>query len=577
MRVWDMSLLQDNPSTTRAPRESIHAYVYSEANRQQMGQRFRRLQRKLTIGLIIGFLLPNALLAAYFHHQLTHSLKNSAILKLATLADNQKNALDLYLQARVSDLSTLLPDPSLSQAPSQDGLAAGLKRLNALHEDFTGLGLLDAGGTVRAYAGPVPEQGKTLGLAPWLGALFDGSRSYCIGDIHTEEGEVQQGIVAVRRTLDGRNDILFASLNPDRLAEVLANLAPDDTVRRSLLHDQSASGSSKEAEVRERMTDDEPVLSARIRLAEAPWLLELSQPLPVAMAEMYHARRVLLWSLIAITLLFSLLITFTISKLMQDARRMADRGSRLQEMLVHASKLASIGELAAGVAHEINNPLAIIMAESGVIRDMFTPEFELDHSREALEKELAVIDKAATRAKGITRRLQEMAKARVPQSEPCDLNAQVSNTLARLRKVELKAKRNLDIQLDLDPDLPAVLAEAEPIRQVIGNLLLNAADAIGEERGVITISTGMEDRMLAIHIADTGRGIPPENLERIFHPFFTTKGGAYGTGLGLSIAASIVKYLGGVIKVSSIVGKGSTFTVLLPNNFTCPINPQEAA
>ena len=83
--------------------------------------------------------------------------------------------------------------------------------------------------------------------------------------------------------------------------------------------------------------------------------------------------------------------------------------------------------------------------------------------------------------------------------------------------------------------------------------------AIGKKRGVITISTGMEDRMLAIHIADTGRGIPPENLERIFYPFFTTKGGAYGIGLGLSIAASIVKYLGGVIKVSSIVGKGSTF------------------
>ena len=159
---------------------------------------------------------------------------------------------------------------------------------------------------------------------------------------------------------------------------------------------------------------------------------------------------------------------------------MADRGSRLQEMLVHASKLASIGELAAGVAHEINNPLAIIMAESGVIRDMFTPEFELDHSREALEKELAVIDKAATRAKGITRRLQEMAKARVPQSEPCDLNAQVSNTLARLRKVELKAKKNLDIQLDLDPDLPAVLTKAEPIRQVF--VLRNALAGFATRR-----------------------------------------------------------------------------------------------
>jgi two-component system, NtrC family, sensor kinase len=132
-------------------------------------------------------------------------------------------------------------------------------------------------------------------------------------------------------------------------------------------------------------------------------------------------------------------IFFTI-KNWSRARRMAEKGQQLQEMLAHASKLASIGELAAGVAHEINNPLAIIMATSGVIRDMLNPEFELDHSPEAICKELSVIDAAADRAKGITRKLQDMGKSRVPRAVECDVNALLDEVVGRLKKVEFKPK-----------------------------------------------------------------------------------------------------------------------------------------
>ena len=268
---------------------------------------------------------------------------------------------------------------------------------------------------------------------------------------------------------------------------------------------------------------------------------------------------------VCVSLAVSVILYHAIGWLMRWARRMAGRESRLQEMLAHASRLASIGELAAGVAHEINNPLAIIMAESGVIRDMFNPEFDLDHSREALYKELDVIDRAAERAKGITKRLQEMGKTSRERSEPCNLNGQMRLVLERLRKLELKGK-NLDLRFEPAPDLPPVLAEAERLRQVFANILVNAADAIGDAPGRITVTSGMEGDRAAVTIADTGRGIPPEHLERIFHPFFTTKGGGRGTGLGLSIAASIVKTLGGVIKVQSKVGEGSKFTVLLPQS-----------
>ena len=581
MRVWDTSHLLDTVPAGKRPAEQIHDYTDNEANRERIRLHFRQLQTRLVLGLLLGFLLPNALLSAYFHFQFTHTLKNSALLNLEAVAENQKNTIDLYLQERVVNLFNLFHSREFSLQPTQEAMDNYLQSLKRFHDGFIDVGFFNARGIQIGYAGPHPQlRGRDYSEQPWFRDLREGSRNYLISDIYTGLRNIPHFTIAVRQVFDGTPYSMRATLDPDKLYVFLRAISHGKEVETTLVNARGqyqvvdparspfpASSSyvppgSPAAGVEEIELDERATLVAYTWLKETPWALLVMQPASVAQSGMYRTRLVLTISLAAISLLVSLVIFLTIRKVVADARRMAEKGQQLQEMLAHASKLASIGELAAGVAHEINNPLAIIMATSGVIRDMLNPEFDLDHSPEAICKELSTIDTAATRAKGITKRLQEMGKARMPVSVQCDLNALTAEVLERLQRVEFKGK-HLEVVTRFAADLPQILAEPEPLRQVVGNILVNAADAIAD-KGTITVSTAMQDGMVSLTIADTGRGIPAGDLQRIFNPFFTTKGGGRGTGLGLSIAASIVKYLGGTIKVNSIPGAGSSFTVLLP-------------
>ena len=581
MRVWDTSHLLDTVPAGKRPAEQIHDYTDNEANRERIRLHFRQLQTRLVLGLLLGFLLPNALLSAYFHFQFTHTLKNSALLNLEAVAENQKNTIDLYLQERVVNLFNLFHSREFSLQPTQESMDSYLQSLKRFNDGFIDVGFFNARGIQIGYAGPHPQlRGRDYSDQPWFEDLRAGSRNYLISDLYTGLRNIPHFTIAVRQVFDGTPYSMRATLDPDKLYVFLRAISHGKEVETTLVNARGqyqvvdparspfpASSSyvppgSPAAGVEEIELDERATLVAYTWLKETPWALLVMQPASVAQSGMYRTRLVLTISLAAISLLVSLVIFLTIRKVVADARRMAEKGQQLQEMLAHASKLASIGELAAGVAHEINNPLAIIMATSGVIRDMLNPEFDLDHSPEAICKELSTIDTAATRAKGITKRLQEMGKARMPVSVQCDLNALTAEVLERLQRVEFKGK-HLEVVTRFAADLPQILAEPEPLRQVVGNILVNAADAIAD-KGTITVSTAMQDGMVSLTIADTGRGIPAGDLQRIFNPFFTTKGGGRGTGLGLSIAASIVKYLGGTIKVNSIPGAGSSFTVLLP-------------
>lgn len=583
MRVWDTSHLLDTIPTDKAASEQSSDQADSQANTTRIRHYFKQLQTRLILGLVLGFLLPNALLSTYFHFQFTHTLKKSAMLNLAAVAENQKNTLDLYLQERVVNLYNLFHSKEFSLEPTAAHMENSLKSLKQFNDGFVDVGFFDTKGIQIGYAGPFPSlQGKDYSNETWYKTLLNESKNYLISDIYPGFRKIPHFTIATRQTIDGRTYVMRATLDPDKLFMFLRTISQGKDVESTLVNRQGQyqvvdPGRSLVAErseytppftvpsgVEEIKRDNQSLLVAYTWLKETPWALLAMQPVTVAQAGMYRTRLVLTFSLIVISLLVSVIIFFTIKKLVNRARRMAEKGQQLQEMLAHASKLASIGELAAGVAHEINNPLAIIMATSGVIRDMLNPEFELDHSPEAICKELSIIDTAANRAKGITRKLQDMGKNRVPCSIHCDVNALIDEVISKLMKVEFKSK-HIELVTNYSPDLPQILAEPDPLRQVFGNILINASDAI-IDKGTITVSTATKEGMIAITITDTGKGIPSENLQRIFNPFYTTKGGGKGTGLGLSIAASIVKYLGGTIKVNSIQGTGSSFTVLLPIN-----------
>jgi PAS domain S-box-containing protein len=227
-----------------------------------------------------------------------------------------------------------------------------------------------------------------------------------------------------------------------------------------------------------------------------------------------------------------------------------------QRQFLHAEKLAAIGKLSASIAHEFNNPLQGIQSVLKGLRKRAILEAE---DRELLEEAI----KESDRIKDLIRSLQEFNRPTSGTLKLVDLH-KVLDSMLLLQKSDFKRKR-ITVALQYAERLPQIQAVADQIKQVLLNLLANAADACQERGGEITVRTWQKDEdTVAVAIKDTGVGIKPDDLDRIFHPFYTTKPEIKGTGLGLSVCYGIIKKHGGAICVDSQPGQGSTFTILLP-------------
>jgi two-component system NtrC family sensor kinase len=237
---------------------------------------------------------------------------------------------------------------------------------------------------------------------------------------------------------------------------------------------------------------------------------------------------------------------------------------RLNELqLVQAEKMSSIGMLAAGVAHEINNPLNSVAGYAEALLRRFRDEQNLaDDSRlKDFQKYLGVIIRESYRCKGIIDSLLSFSRKSEGSIGLLDLNQVLDEVLELVRH---KARNeHIEIQEQFQADLPMVQGDATGLRQVFLNLTMNAMQAI-EGHGRVGIATFTQDGMVTATITDSGCGIPPTLLDRIWDPFFTTKGVGRGVGLGLAVTYNIIKKHDGVIDVESTLGKGSKFTVRLP-------------
>ena len=237
-----------------------------------------------------------------------------------------------------------------------------------------------------------------------------------------------------------------------------------------------------------------------------------------------------------------------------------------QAKYYHAEKMATIGLLAAGVAHEINNPLTAIrgFAEGLQRRVIAMAGNVFDSSaKEDFDESLEIILKECRRCSGIVRSLLTFSPRKTMQRGNTRLNHLVKNVL-RILHHRLKHYPASLIRLDLNDELPAILGDAAELEQVILNLILNALDAIGDD-GAIDIKTcACKKGQVCLEVADNGCGIPPDDLPKLFEPFFTTKAVGKGIGIGLSTCYHIIRSHGGEIDVTSVPGKGARFTVRLP-------------
>jgi signal transduction histidine kinase len=241
---------------------------------------------------------------------------------------------------------------------------------------------------------------------------------------------------------------------------------------------------------------------------------------------------------------------------LREELRMKEELGKTQLQLLQAEKMSSLGKLAAGVAHQLNNPLGGITLFAKLILE----EYDIE---EGAKDDLHRILKDAKRCRDTVKELLEFTRQTRHLMRPHDINRAINRTLFLLESQTLF--HNIVIKKDLTQSLPLVLSDIQQLYHLFMNIILNAAQAM-EGKGTLSVKSYLlpDDEQVCIEISDTGPGISDENLPHIFEPFFTTKEEGKGTGLGLSLAYRIVQNHGGYIRAESIPGEGTTFFIILP-------------
>jgi len=534
-----------------------------------------------TLGrLVLLYFVPLLLLAAFFQFHYRQLVRDGMSSHLEVIAEHQARLFDLFLRERLTNLSNLADDPRFPTATHGPAvLSSYLAELQRASEAFVDVAVVDRQGSLVAYAGPVEyPAGFDYRTESWFRELTSEQRESVITDIYLGfRGRPHFTIALERDTPDGPL-ILRAAISPERLAEYLTGLEGANEVRAAVVN---ATGVLQVTTPRQDAPFDTsrfvpPREPARGHvhlgrgtdyawgwLSEAPWALVVTEAPGVAGNAGATAPGMGLLPTVAVFLVMGLVILVRARQVVGRQLATEMHEAELSGQLVHAAKLASVGELAAGIAHEINNPLAIIAEEVGELKDSTDPGLALpDEEPIDLNEHLDIVLDAVFRCRDITRKLLTFVRQtdvrldRIPVHDVLDdvLDTMLGNELmlSNIRVVRSYAFRAV-----------AILADRNQLVQVFVNLVKNAIDAM-PGGGTLTVSTSVRNGKVAISVRDTGCGMRPEQMERVFTPFFTTKDPGKGTGLGLSVSYMIIQNFGGAFYVDSAPGRGSVFSVELP-------------
>lgn len=306
-------------------------------------------------------------------------------------------------------------------------------------------------------------------------------------------------------------------------------------------------------------------LYASSQLSKPDWVVVIKEDLREEMLPLSESRHLEALILIAGALLVIIGTVFTSRSMTHELMRVEREKAAADEAVMHTAKMAALGKMAAGVAHEINNPLQVISEQAGWMRDLLEEDdIKESPNAEEFRECLIKIERNLQRCRSVTHRMLHFGRRMEPRHELVDLNAIIAETITFLAN---EARfREIDVKTDFCKELPRITTDPAQFQQVVLNIVDNAIDAIGKS-GAVKVATSINKTNsghVIVEIADNGPGISKEMMNKVFDPFFTTKDSNSGTGLGLSISYGIIEKLGGKITVASEVGKGTTFTISLP-------------
>jgi two-component system NtrC family sensor kinase len=542
--------------------------------------RYRRLFKVVALSTCIVSIAPLIILAVLNYHQYKRAYRADLIHPISLLTSNTKRSLEFFLSQRRSALNMIINDKSFDELCDQQRLEEIFSNLKtSFGGGFVDLGLIDDSGNQCSYVGPFQLEGINYADQQWFREVS--LRGVYVSNVFKGFRKVPHFVIAVKHETGPRTyHILRATVDTEMLNDQILHLSARPSSDAFLISRKGVlqSPSRIYGDVLDRFPLEVPPYSVKVEVIEQ--LDERGRPLilgyayiestsfifmlinrPEAIMGNWLNLRSELIIFTAVSALLILAVIFWGSNYMVSRLRAADaRRAAVFHNMEYTNKMATIGRLAAGVAHEINNPLAIINEKAGLLNDLvhMAGEHPLN---DKLRSIVGSIIKSVERCSDITHRLLGFARQREARTEMINLESLLKEVLGFLGKSALH--RDIEVNFNIPGDLPAIESDRRQLQQIFLNIINNAFAAIDDGGRIDIGMTAIDEGSVGVSITDNGSGISEENMKHIFEPFFTTKKG-YGTGLGLSITFSMVDKIGGSIDVQSVEGEETTFTVRLP-------------
>ena len=550
---------------------------------------YRSLQRNLVIAILLTAITPTVLVSIFILDAFRVSYKEKVHDHLDVLTRKHKRSIDIFLEEKLMDIRLLAKTNRFEELTNEVILNQTFNELQrAFDRSFVDLGVVDHQGRQIAYAGPLELTGVDYSGAKWFQQAI--SDPFFISDVFKGIRGAPHFIVSVRQERDGKPWILRATIDFgefNNLVEFLrigetgfafilnatgqfqtkpiSNVNTDELI--ALFNKENGLTERSHLLTRKSSPDGIEVIYAMALLKGGDWLMAIQQDAADAFSDLRQTQRTVLFfiligglGIIAASLIVSNRLVNRISKADTEKELAVRKKDMMSQQVIETGKLASVGELASGIAHEINNPVAIMIEEAAWIEDMLEEEdLTGSENEKELDRALTQIKTQGRRCKEITHKLLSFARktdSRIVEISITDMLKEMSYLSSQRAKYS-----NIEIRTCFEENLPPILASETEMQQVFLNIVNNALDAMEKTGGIITLGAKLTGNDIIVAVSDNGPGIAEANLARIFDPFYTTKPVGKGTGLGLSICYGIIKKIGGDIKVRSTKGEGATFEI----------------
>lgn len=550
---------------------------------QQRG--YKKLRRRLLLTLLLLALTPLMALGLFCIDRLDTTYAEKINASLEAITSSKKRAVDTFIVERVAQIKNLVYTHSYADLTSPERLGEIFTVMQSHGKSFIDLGIIGLDGKHIAYVGPYDLSAANYSETEWFQeVLYKGVH---VSDVFMGFRKVPHFIIAVLRHQGGKTYIMRATIDMaainDLLRRVYSGKRSDAFLvnAEGLLQNDSRFNGTTMSKVDIPLPEQhkqiniqalnngenespQRMLAAVTWLEAMPWVLVVVDDVAETLHPLQQLRLFVGLFIIIGGIIVGVGAVLATRSLMAYLAQSDLKQAELDATMLQSSKMAALGKMAAGVAHEINNPLMLIRESAGWIRDLLEEEDPVKVSNyKELQETAEKIEKHVDRAKGVTHRMLGFGRRMDPTRNEVFINNLTDQTITFL---ETEATyRNIQIIKDYAPDVPTILSDPAQLQQVILNIIDNAIDAVDKD-GTVTVSTrALPEGGCCVRIHDSGPGIPQDKLKRIFDPFFTTKGVGEGTGLGLTICFSILEKLGGHLNVESTEGHGATFIVTLPH------------